>query len=126
MVDKMKRRKVNDNEARALGRNLRVSPFKLNLVAGTIRGKSCAAAVNELTFSKKRIAADVKKVVLSAIANAENNHGLDIDSLVISKVLVGKGMVLKRMMPRAKGRGDRITKPFSHILVEVREVKESK
>lgn len=122
----MKQRKVNTNEAFALARNLRVSPLKLNLVAATIRGKTCEQALNELAFSRKRIATDVKKVVQSAIANAENNHGLDVDSLVISKVMVGKGMVMKRMMPRAKGRGDRINKPFSHLLVEVREVKESR
>lgn len=114
------------NKATAFAKTLRISPLKLGLVVNSIRGKLCSKALNDLTFSKKRIAEDVKKVVLSAIANAENNHGLDIDNLHISKALVGKGMVLKRMQPRAKGRGARIKKPFSNLLIEVRELKESK
>jgi len=122
----MAKRLLKDNEAQAFAKNLRVSPLKLGLVVDTIRGKSCNQALNELTFSKKRIAADVKKVVQSAVANAENNHGLDIDNLVVSQALVGKGITLKRMRARAKGRGARIEKPFSNLLIIVREVKESK
>lgn len=122
----MSKQMLKDNEARAFGGSLRVSPFKLGLVVDTIRGKSCAKALNDLDFSRKRIASDVKKILQSAVANAENNHGLDIDNLVISKAVVGKGIVIKRMRARAKGRGSRITKPFSNLLIEVCEVKESK
>lgn len=122
----MAKRLLKDNEAQAFAKNLRVSSFKLGLVVDTIRGKSCSQALNELAFSKKRIAEDVIKLLKSAVANAENNHGLDVDNLVVSEALVGKGMVLKRMRARAKGRGARIEKPFSNLLVIVREVKESK
>ncbi|MGV3279141.1 50S ribosomal protein L22 [Rickettsiales bacterium LUAb2] len=122
----MGRKFLQDNEAMAFARSLRVSPFKLNLLAASIRGLSCVEALNQLTFSRKRIAVEVKKVVQSAIANAENNHNLDIDSLVISSIQVGKGIVMKRFRARAKGRGAPILKPFSNLLVVVREQKESK
>jgi len=109
------------NEARSVARMLRVSPRKLNLVAQSIRGLHVQKALNELAFSPKRIAADVHKALRSAIANAENNHGLDIDQLVVSQAYVGKNLVLKRMHARAKGRGNRIVKRTSHITVTVAE-----
>jgi len=114
-------RRLADTEARAVGRMLRVSPRKLGLVAGLIRGKAASAALAELTFSKRRIAHDVKKVLQSAIANAENNHQLDVDRLVVSEAHVGKALVMKRFSARARGRSARIVKPFSHITVVVRE-----
>ena len=114
-------RSLADNEARAVAKNLRVSPQKLNLVAELIRGKAVDKALNELTFSRKRIARDVKKVLMSAIANAENNHGLDVDDLVVAEAYVGKNLVLKRFAARGRGRAGRITKPFSQITVVVRE-----
>ena len=113
----MKYRKLKNTEVTAYRKNLRVSPLKLNLVAGMIRGLSCSQAANALVFSHKRIAVDVKKLLDSAISNAENNHNMNIDALYVSEVLVGKGMVMKRMRPRAKGRGNRILKPFSHIRI---------
>lgn len=118
-------RRVADNEARAKQRMIRISAQKLNLVAAMIRGKPVERALNDLTFSRKRIAADVKKVLESAIANAENNHGLDIDSLVVSEAYVGKNIVLKRFRARARGRGARILKPFSELTIVVREVEEA-
>ena len=118
-------RRVADNEARAKMRMIRISPQKLNLVATMIRGKKVERALNDLTFSRKRISADVKKVLESAIANAENNHGLDIDSLVVSEAYVGKNIVMKRFRARARGRGARITKPFSELTIVVREVEEA-
>ena len=114
-------RRLADTEARAVGRMLRISPRKLGLVAGLIRGKTASAALAELTFSKRRIANDVKKVLQSAIANAENNHQLDVDRLVVSEASVGKALVMKRFSARARGRSARIMKPFSHITVVVRE-----
>lgn len=117
-------RQLADNEAKAIGRRLRVSPQKLNLMAGLIRGKSAEAALSELTFSNKAIAKDVKKVVQSAIANAENNHQLDVDQLYIAEAHVGKALVMKRMRPRGRGRSAGIIKPFSHITVVVREREE--
>ena len=118
-------RRVADNEARAKQRMIRISPQKLNLVAAMIRGKPVERALNDLTFSRKRIAADVKKVLESAIANAENNHGLDIDSLVVAEAYVGKNIVMKRFRARARGRGARILKPFSELTIVVREVEEA-
>ena len=118
-------RRLADNEASATLRNVRISPQKLNLVAETIRGKTAEAALIALTFSKKRISSDVKKLLESAIANAENNHQLDVDALVVKEAHVGKGMVLKRWRPRARGRIGRIKKPFSHLTVVVAEREES-
>ncbi len=114
-----------ENQAKAITRNLRISPQKLNLVAETIRGKKVEKALAELTFSRKRIAADVKKTLESAIANAENNHNLDVDSLVVSEAYVGKNLVMKRWKARARGRVGKILKPFSQLTVVVREVEES-
>ncbi|MBB5754241.1 50S ribosomal protein L22 [Prosthecomicrobium pneumaticum] len=118
-------RALKDTEARAVARMLRVSPQKLNLVAALIRGKKASAALADLTFSRKRIAKDVKKALESAIANAENNHDLDVDSLVVAEAHVGKALVLKRWTPRARGRVGRIQKPFSHLTIVVREVQET-
>ncbi|HUN51725.1 MAG TPA: 50S ribosomal protein L22 [Candidatus Sulfotelmatobacter sp.] len=114
-------RRLADTEARAIGHMIRVSPRKLNLVAETIRGKSAAAAVAELTFSKRRAARDVKKVLQSAIANAENNHQLDVDRLVVTEAFVGKALVMKRWAARARGRVGSIQKFFSNVTVVVRE-----
>jgi large subunit ribosomal protein L22 len=116
-------RRVAENEAMAVARMLRVSPQKLNLVAGLIRGKPVAKALANLTFSKKRIAIDVKKCLQSAVANAENNHGLDVDNLVVAEAWVGKNITLKRGRPRARGRFGRIMKPFAQITIKVRERK---
>lgn len=115
-------RRLGDTEAQAIARNLRVSPQKLNLVAQSIRGMKVEKALAELTFSPKRIALDVKKCLQSAVANAENNHSLDIDALVVSHAYVNKGLVMKRMNTRARGRGARIEKPFAHITIVVREM----
>ena len=115
------KRVLADNQAKAIGRNIRVSPRKLNLVAQAIRGKSVERALNELTFSPKRIAGVVKKVLQSAIANAENNHDLDVDDLVVTEASVGKNMVLQRFHARARGRGASIEKPFSQITIVVEE-----
>ena len=117
-------RRLADNEAMAIARTLRVSPQKLNLVAESIRGLSVAAALNQLAFSKRRIAIDVRKVVQSAVANAENNHDLDVDRLFVAEATVGRSMVLKRWRPRARGRVARILKPFSNLRVVVREREE--
>ncbi|MGO9173120.1 MAG: 50S ribosomal protein L22 [Rhodomicrobium sp.] len=117
-------RRLKDNEAQAVARSLRVSPQKLNLVAQLIRGKKVEKALADLTFSHKRIAKDVKKALQSAIANAENNHGLDVDQLVVAEAFVGKNLVMKRFHPRARGRMGRIEKPFSQLTVVVREVQE--
>lgn len=115
-------RALKDNEAKAVARNLRVSPQKLNLVAQLIRGKKVDRALADLQFSRKRIAIDVRKALESAIANAENNHELDIDDLVVAEAFVGKGLVMKRFHARARGRGARIEKPFSHLTIVVREI----
>ena len=117
-------RRVADNEARAVLRNLRVSPQKLNLVAAMIRGLDANKALSALSFSRRRIAADVKKVLQSAIANAENNHSLDVDRLEVKEAHVGKGLVMKRFKARARGRGARILKPFSHLTIVVAEKEE--
>lgn len=118
-------RRVADNEAMAKTRMLKTSPQKLNLVAQMIRGKRVDKALNDLTFSRRRVALDVRKCLQSAIANAENNHGLDVDSLVVAEAWVGKNLVLKRGRPRARGRYGRILKPFSEITITVRQVEES-
>ena len=118
-------RRVADNEAFAKAKMLRTSPQKLNLVAALIRGKKVEKALADLTFSKKRIALDVKKCLQSAIANAENNHGLDVDNLVVAEAWVGKNLVMKRGRPRARGRFGKIMKPFSEITIKVRQVGES-
>ena len=115
-------RRVADNEAMAKTKMLRTSPQKLNLVAAMIRGKKVDKALADLTFSKRRIAGDVKKCLQSAIANAENNHNLDVDSLIVAEAWVGKNMVLKRGRPRARGRFGKIMKPFSEITIKVREI----
>ncbi len=117
-------RRVADNEAIAVSRMLRTSPRKLNLVAAMIRGKPVEKAIADLTFSKKRIAEDVLKTLQSAIANAENNHGLDVDELIVAEAWVGKNLVMKRGRPRARGRFGRILKPFSQITIKVRQVEE--
>ncbi|WP_375642465.1 MULTISPECIES: 50S ribosomal protein L22 [unclassified Bartonella] len=117
-------RQLKDNEARAVTRTIRVSPQKLNLVAAMIRGKRVNVALADLMFSRKRIAATVKKTLESAIANAENNHDLDIDSLVVAEAYVGKSIVMKRFHVRGRGRASRIERPFSHLTVIVREVTE--
>lgn len=117
-------RRLADNEAKAELRMVRVSPQKLNLVAGLIRGLKVEKALANLTFSKKRISNDVKKLLESAIANAENNHGLDVDNLVVAEASVGKAMVMKRFRARARGRGAKILKPFSNMRIVVREVEE--
>ena len=118
------KRRLPDNEAQAVGRMLRGSPQKLNLVAALIRGKKVETALADLTFSRKRISDDVRKVLQSAIANAENNHDLDVDDLVVSEAYVGKNLVMKRWHARARGRVGRIQKPFSQITVVVRQVEE--
>lgn len=117
-------RRVADNEAMAKLRMLKTSPQKLNLLAALIRGKKVDRALNDLTFSKKRIAADVKKCLQSAIANAENNHNLDVDELIVSEAYVGKNLTMKRGRPRARGRFGRIIKPFSEITIKVRQLEE--
>ncbi|WP_139413398.1 50S ribosomal protein L22 [Bartonella mastomydis] len=117
-------RQLKDNEAKAVTRTIRVSPQKLNLVAAMIRGKRVNVALADLMFSRKRIAATVKKTLESAIANAENNHDLDIDSLVVAEAYVGKSIVMKRFHVRGRGRASRIERPFSHLTVIVREVSE--
>ena len=114
-------RSLADSEARSVVRNLRVSPQKLNLVATMIRGLNVNKAIAALSFSRRRIADDVKKALQSAIANAENNHSLDVDRLFVKEAHVGKGLVMKRFRARAKGRGARILKPFSHLTIIVGE-----
>ena len=117
-------RALKDNEAMAVLRTIRVSPQKLNLVAAQIRGKKVATALADLTFSRKRISDTVKKTLQSAIANAENNHDLDVDSLVVAEAWVGKSVTMKRFHVRGRGRGTRILRPFSHLTIVVREVEE--
>jgi large subunit ribosomal protein L22 len=118
-------RALPENEAKAVARMLRVSPQKLNLVAQMIRGKRVDTALADLEFSRKRISTEVKKCLESAIANAENNHDLDVDDLVVSQAFVGKALVLKRFHARARGRGARILKPFSNLTIVVREVRQA-
>ncbi|MCW5714006.1 MAG: 50S ribosomal protein L22 [Bauldia sp.] len=118
-------RSLKDNEAQAVLRTARISTQKLNLVAELIRGKKVGTARNDLAFSRKRAAGLVKKLLESAIANAENNHSLDVDSLVVAEAYVGKSLVMKRWTPRGRGRVGRIQKPFSHMTIVVREVEEA-
>ena len=125
MGKQSKPRVLQDNEAMAYAKQIRVSPQKLNLVAQTIRGKSCEAALAELQFSQRRVSGEVKKLLESAIANAENNHQLDVDRLFVAEATVGKSFVMKRWRPRARGRVGRIEKPFSNLRVIVREREET-
>ena len=125
MSKKPQPRRYSDVEAMAKVRTLRTSARKLNLVAQSIRGLKVQRALNELEFSHKRIAKDVRKALYSAISNAENNHSLDIDSLVVAEAYVGKNLVMKRFSPRARGRAARIEKPFSEITIVVRELGEA-
>src|SRR3954470_383695 len=118
-------RRVADNEALAVGTQIRGSAQKLNLVAQLIRGKKAEDARNILSFSTKAMAVDVKKVLESAIANAENNHNLDVDALVVAEASVGKSLSMKRFTPRARGRSSRIVKPFSRVRIVVREQQEA-
>ncbi len=117
-------RSLKDNEARAITRTIRVSPQKLNLVAALIRGKKASVALADLQFSRKRISETVLKTLQSAIANAENNHDLDVDNLVVAEAFVGKSIVMKRFHVRGRGRASRILRPFSHLTIVVREVQE--
>ena len=118
-------RALKDNEAKAVLRMLRISPQKLNLVAQLIRGKKVEKALADLEFSHKRISGQVKKVLESAIANAENNHGLDTDALVVAEAYVGNSLVMKRFTARGRGRSSRIEKPFAHLTIIVRQVEEA-
>jgi large subunit ribosomal protein L22 len=121
-MGKPKRERVlASNEAKAVVKNLRVSPQKLNLVATMIRGKKVDTALAELEFSRKRIAVDVRKCLVSAVANAENNHQLDVDDLIVSEAYVGKNLIMKRFHPRGRGKMSQILKPFSQLTVVVRE-----
>jgi large subunit ribosomal protein L22 len=122
MGKKKRERTLSDNEAKAVARMLRVSPQKLNLLAQLIRGKKVATALADLEFSRKRIAADVRKCLESAIANAENNHDLDVDDLVVAQAHVGKALVIKRHQSRGRGRMGAIMKPFANLTIVVREV----
>ena len=124
MGKKKLERQLADNEARAVHRMIRISPQKLNLVAQLIRGKKAARALNDLEFSSKRIAGDVRKCLQSAIANAENNHNLDVDELVVAEAYCGKNLIMKRGRPRARGRFGKIIKPFAEITIVVRQVEE--
>ena len=125
MGKKSPARRLKDNEAMAYGDNIRTSPQKLNLLAQVIRGRKCEDALAQLKFSRRRIAGDVKKVLESAIANAENNHQLDVDRLFVSEATVGKSIVIRRWRPRARGRAGRIEKPFSNLRLVVREREET-
>lgn len=116
--------RTTDNEARAYGKYFFTSPQKLNLVAQTIRGKNVSRALTDLQFSKRRVAQDVHKLLQSAVANAENNHGLDVDRLVVSEATVGKTMMMKRFRARARGRGARILKKVSNMTITVKEAAE--
>ena len=118
-------RALADNEAKAFAKMMRISPQKLNLVAGLIKGKDASKALADLSFSKRRIAGEVKKVLQSAIANAENNHQLDVDRLYVAEAFVGKALVMKRFRARARGRVGRIQKPWSNLTVVVREREET-
>lgn len=118
-------RRLADNEARAVLRTIRVSPQKLNLVAQLIRGKKVNSALADLEFSTKRISGTVRKTLASAIANAENNHNLDVDALVVAEAYVGKSITLKRFHARGRGKSSRVIRPFSHLTIVVREVEEN-
>jgi large subunit ribosomal protein L22 len=117
-------RRVTENEAQARSIMLRTSPQKLNLLAQMIRGKKVDKALSDLSFSKRRVASEVKKCLQSAIANAENNHGLEVDELIVSEAFVGKNLVMKRGRPRARGRFGKILKPFAQVTITVRQVEE--
>ncbi len=117
-------RRITDNQAQAVLRNMRISPQKLNLVASMIRGMDANKALAALSFSRRRIANDVKKALQSAVANAENNHSLDVDRLYVKEAHVGKGLVMKRFKARARGRGSRILKPYAHLTIVVSEKEE--
>ena len=119
-------RREKDNEAKVVLKNLRISPQKLNLVLEMIRKKKADVAISKLQFSKKRISKDVEKALKSVISNAENNHSLDIDKLYVKEAFVGKGIVMKRFHARARGRGARILKPFSHLTIILSEEMEEK
>jgi large subunit ribosomal protein L22 len=121
-----RKRTLTETQARAVGRSIRTSPRKLNLVAQSIRGQSAETALATLTFSPKRVAREVKKVLQSAIANAENNHDLDVDDLVVTEASVGRNLVMKRFHARARGRGARIEKPFAQVTIVVEEKREEK
>jgi large subunit ribosomal protein L22 len=125
MGKRARERVLSDNEAKAVARLLRISPQKLNLVAQLIRGKKVSSALADLEFSRKRIAKDVRKCLESAIANAENNHDLDVDDLVVAEAYVGKALVMKRFHARGRGRAGGILKPFSNLTIVVREVEAS-
>ncbi len=118
-------RREKDNEAKAFAKYISTSPQKLNLIARTIRGKSASKALIDLEFSKRRAAEDVRKLLQSAVANAENNHGLDVDRLIVSEAYVGKSLMLKRFRARARGRGTRILKTSSNMTIIVKEVEEA-
>ena len=118
-------RRVKNNEARAMAKFIRTSPYKLNLVAEMIRGKKAGKALVDLEFCEKRIAEDVRKVLQAAVANAENNHGLDPDSLVVAEAYVGDSLVMKRFMARGRGKSARVEKPFSNLTIVVRQVEET-
>jgi large subunit ribosomal protein L22 len=122
MSKEKRARALADNEAKAIAKMLRISPQKLNLVAGLIRGKKVASALADLQFSRKRIAVDVKKCLESAIANAENNHDLEVDDLIVAEAYVGKALVMKRFHARGRGRAGSILKPFSNLTIVVRQV----
>jgi large subunit ribosomal protein L22 len=122
MGKRARERALSETEAKAVARLLRVSPQKLNLVAGLIRGKKVSSALADLEFSRKRIARDVRKCLESAIANAENNHDLDVDDLIVAEAYVGKALVIKRFHARGRGRAGGILKPFSNLTIVVREV----
>ena len=122
MGKRSRERDLPDTDAKAVARMLRVSPQKLNLLAQLIRGKKVAMALADLQFSQKRIATEVKKCLESAIANAENNHDLDVDELVVAEAYVGKALVLKRFHPRGRGRMGKILKPFANLTIVVRQV----
>ena len=124
MGKQAKPRTLSDSEAKSVVRNLRISPQKLNLVAAMIRGMDVNKAIATLSFSRRRISGDVKKALQSAIANAENNHSLDVDRLVVKEAYVGKSVVMKRFRARARGRGSRILKPLSHLTIVVSEKEE--
>lgn len=121
MGKQAKPRVLADSEAKTVVRNIRISPQKLNLVAAMIRGMDVNKAIATLTFSRRRISNDVEKALQSAIANAENNHSLDVDRLYVKEAHVGKGLVMKRFKARARGRGARILKPYSHLTIIVGE-----
>jgi large subunit ribosomal protein L22 len=122
MSKEKRARALADNEAKAIAKMLRISPQKLNLVASMIRGRKVASALADLQFSRKRIAVDVKKCLESAIANAENNHDLEVDDLIVAEAYVGKALVMKRFHARGRGRAGSIMKPFSNLTIVVRQV----